>query len=67
MSATTVRIHQPSVWNISNATVQEFETQLKEIVGAKRLSASKMQKLTELAMANMQVRACHLLDLLILF
>jgi len=36
---------------------QEFEELLKEVVNAKRLSASKMDKLTELAMKCMEVRA----------
>ncbi|EEB91395.1 hypothetical protein MPER_10247, partial [Moniliophthora perniciosa FA553] len=36
------------------AQVEEFESLLKEIVQAKRLSASKMSKLTEIALKSME-------------
>lgn len=36
--------------------VQEFEKALKEVVGAKRVSASKMTSLTESALKSMDVR-----------
>jgi len=36
------------------ASVEAFESTLKEVVKAKRLSASKMTKLTEIAMKNME-------------
>ena len=35
---------------------QDFESILKEVVQAKRLSASKMVKLTEIALKSMEVR-----------
>lgn len=37
-------------------TLQEFESTLKEVVRAKRLSSSKMQTLTELALKSIDVR-----------
>ena len=37
---------------------QEFESLLKDVVNAKRLSASKMTGLTDLAMKNMKVCLC---------
>jgi protein NRD1 len=37
--------------------LQEFEALLKEVVLAKRLSASKMNNLTDIAMRNMEVRS----------
>ena len=38
----------------TNITLESFETTLKEVL-TKRLSASKMEKLTELAMKSMEV------------
>jgi hypothetical protein len=38
---------------------QTFEATLKEVVRAKRLSASKMNKLTEVALKSMEVRSPH--------
>lgn len=38
------------------SNLQEFELILKDVVQAKRLSASKMHKLTEIALKSMQVR-----------
>lgn len=35
--------------------LQEFESTLEEVVNAKRLSASKMARLTEIAMKALQV------------
>jgi hypothetical protein len=35
---------------------KSFEPLLKEVVTAKRLSASKMSKLTDIALKNMEVR-----------
>ncbi|KAL5536724.1 hypothetical protein ACEPAF_547 [Sanghuangporus sanghuang] len=36
------------------ASIEEFESRLKEVVNAKRLSASRMEKLTELSMKLME-------------
>ena len=36
--------------------VQSFESTLKEVVRAKRLSASKMKELTDIALKMMKVR-----------
>lgn len=41
---------------ISDLFAQEFESSLKLVVTAKRLSQSKMAALTELALKNMKVR-----------
>lgn len=40
-----------------NLPIQEFEPLLKEVVSAKRLSASKMTRLTDIALKSMEVRA----------
>ena len=37
-------------------TVQDFEVLLKEVVNGKRVSVSRMGKLTDIAMKNMEVR-----------
>jgi hypothetical protein len=46
--------------------LQLFETTLKEVVDAKRLSASKMNKLTDIAMTCMEVRILFLVVFFIL-
>ena len=45
---------------VVTCALQEFEVSLKDLVTAKRLSASKIQKLTELALACMEVRTTFL-------
>lgn len=44
-----------------NVLFKAFETTLKDVVKGKRLSASKMTALTEIALKSMEVRLqCHL-------
>jgi hypothetical protein len=41
---------------------QDFENTLKDVVNAKRLSQSKMNRLTEIAMKSLEVRVYMLLE-----
>lgn len=41
---------------------QDFENTLKDVVNAKRLSASKMTKLTEIALKSVEVRLKVILE-----
>jgi hypothetical protein len=41
---------------------QDFESTLKDVVNAKRLSVSKMSKLTEIALKSMEVRVKIVLE-----
>jgi len=52
----TVLFFVPRIIINIKAMMQDFESILKEVVQAKRLSASKMGKLTEIALRSMDVR-----------
>lgn len=59
----TIEVRTPSWIHITHVDAstrppqsQEFETALKEVVTAKRLSQSKMTSLTEIALKCMEVR-----------
>lgn len=56
MATTEVSVSSLAAFCAHFSRMQGFESTLKEVVNAKRLSASKMATLTEIALKCMEVR-----------